>query len=520
MMRTVKTTGNLPAIIAFIATIFLIVAWEESYPLHPMGSQPLVFSISPLYWLAFLLLAVSLSWIASRNVTSGLVTWIAAVGFFTLIHSIGYYYFTFPGPDPFFRNLASDYLRSGFIDLTVADRYQWPGFFLLTDMFIEVTGLSQNMFSFLYVFLSGILLSSSMFVIARRSELNPFWAVVAYTLTGYYFLNYQFAPQTLGLVFVMLLIQLDYSKRAGPQMTSLKVILITATAVFHAFIGALYLAYLVIRAFSDRSYIRTAAITASIMVLVDVFLTASAFPSIASGTLSSILTLLGLSQYLGRLSATVQLTSPFQQFSRLAVFAPAVVSAVGLVAAFMKRRLLLQNRAVVVSSILLVGMGFGISLIGTRSLQLAIVAAGIGAGFFPQFLSRRRLLVVILLFLTLTSVFPVLHLNYSPFLYQTEDEVNAAAFTSSHIGASAFDTVYGSAMVAGFFPRSNMYFPSDTNFTTVQYALSFASVREALAAYKETYPGPVQDLLLQGNLVMNYGDGAVYTALNQTVAAG
>jgi hypothetical protein len=515
-LLSLKATRVFLTVGVFAAAISFIYAWSQSYPLRSAGNLPLFFAINPLYWVSYVLLASCLCWYASRSGVSTAKTAVAAVAFFTLMHSLGYFFYTSPGPDQFFRNFAASYLNFGFINQDISQQYPWPGFFLLTNLFQEVTGLSQNAFSWIYVFLSGALLSLSIFFIARRHRLNPFWAVVAYSMTGYFFLNYQFAPQTLGLAFVMLLLQLDYAGKQGRSEKIVGVILLFAVAIFHAFIGVFYLVYLLVRAILDRSYFPRAALAASIILVSDVFLAATSFPGLTTAIFSSLLALLGFGEYLNAITVTSLPTSPFQQFSRLAVVGAGIVSAYGLVAAIRKQRLRRPDTAIITSSMFLAGVGVAVEYVGLRTLQLAMVAAGIGAGFFPQMLAKRRLLTLILLFLGISSIFPVLNANYQPYLYQTQDDIAAASFLSTRINSNPATTVFSPQPLAGYFSMIsvNFYTPADLDSfnETVNYALTSPSAQVHLRLQGLSNPPAVDHLLIRGNLVYSSGNDLVYAA--------
>jgi hypothetical protein len=441
------------------------------------------------------------------------------VGFFTLSCSLSYFFYLTPGPDTYFRNLAPAYIRSGFIDLLISPNYQWPGFFLLTRTFLEVTSLPQNSFDTLYYFIGGLLLSSSVFIIAKKHRLEPFWSVVVFAITGYFFLNYQFAPQTIALVFLMMLLQIDYSKKPNPTPG---LVLLIAMNISHAFIGFMYAVYLLIRGIMDRRRLWGAVLAALIYLTVSIYLTASFFRYVAGNVIVSLQLLLGLREYAMGVAITLGSPSPFQSLSRLSVIAAALVGGTGLVGMIRHKRLAPQDKTLIGTTLFLIAIGTTIEIIGARALQLAALVAALGAGYFPGTLHSRKIRMFLLVFLVLSSVFPVAHAYYSPALYQPQDLLFAAEFFSARIVLSqgAPVRIVSPYIVRGFFGLSEAGNGSITLFTEyrfrlinntasrVDYAL-ISSVRP-VASTGQNPPVAVNYLLSRGNRIVSYGRGAVY----------
>lgn len=504
----------------------LFYSWSQSYPVYLHSRElPLFASIFPLYWFSYPVLAVCLT-LSAFTQTSKLTKWAASVGFFALLYSLSYFYYSTPGSDPFFRDLYENYFRTGFIDPQFSKVYEWPGFFLLTRVFVEVTGLSMQKFELLYYFLSGIMLSSSIFFIAQKHRLEPFWAVVAYSITGYYFLNYQFAPQTLGLVFVMILLELEYVHRSGFAENVLKFIFVAATAIFHSFIGFFYVLYLLVKGLYDQKDLLKAASAFATFVAVDVFLTASSFPKLVRAGTGSLVELLGLYEYSQRVSITLQAASPFpiQQLSRLSLLSALVVSAIGLAALIRRREFLRQDIAILTTAVFFFLIGFGVSFIGLRTLQLAAVVAALGAGYFPRRVNRPSIRVFITLCLVLSSTFIVMHANYDRYLYQAPDDVTMAKFISSRITLGRTGPplrIYLSYMLRGFIglggelPIYNVEVWCGEGIEAppprVDYALISVVTERFLTVRGQTYPQAVSYVMNHGNLILSYGNGAVYT---------
>jgi hypothetical protein len=420
--------------------------------------------------------------------------------------------------------MIPEYFKGGFMDAQVSKYYEWPGFFILVRSFMLVTGLPQASFDLLYHSVSGILLSSSIFLIAERRGMHSFWAVVVYSITAYYFLNYQFVPQTLGLVFVMILLQRDFSA-PSPRSSIITLILVLGLALVHAFVGVFYVIYLAVMGVRNRAYLRKALLAGTTLVTVNVFFTAVTLAPLAAYLFKSLALLVGLSEYSLRASVTAQLTSPFQEMSRMSVLIAGLVGMVGLLGLLKRRQLTARDIAIAISVAIWMLLGVAIPVIGLRGLQLAAIVAALGAGYMPRLLTGRRLRIFVLVFLAVSSVFIVLHANYEPYLYQPQNDTSAALFLSSKISYTSEGRsvqVFSPFTLRGFFPGFGFGDEFGDTWTDDEYAstggsptsLDFALVTAVSSGYLRirglTFPPAVNHLVSTGNLVVHYGDGMVY----------
>jgi len=456
-----------------------------------------------------------------------------------LVNSLAYFYYYVPGPDPFFLNLASAYLTGGFMNPQAATVYAWPGFFLLINMLSEVTTLPLNVVVSLFYFSTGFIFVSMVFFIATKHGLNGFWAVVAFSILGFFFLNYQFAPQTLGLAFVMMLLYIDYAWGKSQAGIAMELMLVVATALSHPFMLMYYVAYLFIRTFRTRRYLIRWTFATTVALVVNLFL---AYPTVSENILrifSSIQNLLGLSEYQNRIFFAVAYASPFETFSRLAVLSVVVVSGLGLAGLFRSRRTLPQDTALVIMCILMLGVGAAVTFLGTRAIQLAVVVAAIGSGHFPKLLHRHKLAVGLLLFLSISSMFNVMHLNYRPLLYQPQEDAQAARFLSATIelngrGPSNPVRIFTPFIVRGFFGISDtgnasidvfFNFIVSNGTSKLDYILAPTSTPafagNVYLVETTSTPGFGENLYLvtktqlqsKDNLIFCYGDGVIYAAI-------
>jgi hypothetical protein len=504
------------------AIVLLLLSWGKSYPLHQESvNLPFISSIYWTYWVSYLLFAITFCWIALTTHSAPL-KWGAAIGFFTLMNSLAYFYYFVPGSDTWFRNLMPAYLSGGFISSQGLGIYSWPGFFLLINMLTDITKLPMNLAVSLFYFITGFVIVSMVFFIATRHGFDGFWSVVIFSILGFFYLDYQFAAQTLALVFVMILLFVDYSY--GKSLPGLVTVLtvVAAAAFTHAFMLVYYAFYVFIRAIRNRRYWIIGIFAITIAVISNSFLTFSAVSGLVIAAINSIQVIVGLSSYGAMVSTAVTNTSPFVTYARLTILAAAVVSGIGLIHLIRKRKALPQDIALTLAATLSLVVGAAIALIGTRAIQLAFVVAAIASGHFPELLHSRKFRGGLLLFLSISSVFCVLHFNYYSLLYQSQQDTQAATFLSDtmQLHKAASIRIFTPFIVRGFFGLSNNGNASIREFWSfynvdphsMDYVLAPTATPAILQYTGSTYVAAKSSLISTDNIIFNYGDGVIYAA--------
>jgi len=507
--------------ILLAAIVLLLLSWAKSYPLHQESTDlPFLSSVYWTYWVSYLIFAISF-WRLATTSHSVPVKWGAAVGFFTLMNSLAYFYYYIPGPDTFFLNLAPAYFSGGFINSQGFGVYPWPLFFLLIHMLSEITTLPLNLIVSVYYFGTGFVMVSMLFFIVTRHGLDGFWSVVTFSIIGFFFLDYQFAPQTLALAFVMILVYIDYSWKKSLAGIVTVLTLVVATALSHAFMLAYFVVYLFVRILQDRRYWIVGIFAITLALVSDMFITSSVLSGLILGTFSSIHSLLGFLDYGSRITSALTHTSPFVTFARVTVLSATAVSGFGLAYLIKKRRSLPQDIALVSASTFALGVGVAVEVFGSRAIQLTLVAAALASGQFPELLRTRKVGAALLLFLSISSIFCVIHINYQPQLYQSQEDAQAAMFLSATMeldkDAPQPLRVFTPYIVRGFFGLSdngNASIRVFFNFykvdpTSMDYVLA-PTATPAFAG--NTYLAAKANLTSRYDIIFNYGDGAVYAS--------
>jgi hypothetical protein len=145
----------------------------------------------------------------------------------------------------------------------------------------------------------------------------------------------------------------------------------------------------------------------------------SDYQSIVSGTLSPVSETL------------LQVIS--QMFSRIVVISIALICSVGFILLLVRRKLRDLDKALFLSGVIYVGVGFVLSILGNRSLPLIFVPVSLGAVLLFKSKLGRYVKYIFLILLILTVSIP-LHttLVSRSTLFQTEEELFTANFMLEH----------------------------------------------------------------------------------------
>ena len=231
---------NMLLVVPFLAGLMLMVySWYTSFPLSISSVNDSIFNhVSISFWLSLPLLLPSMCMMAI-SFENKYWKWIMSMGCVITLYSLFYFYFTLPTSDSnYFRGLTENLIRTKNLDASQGLNfyYQWPSFFILGYISTLVSGLELTNYEFLLFTILGSLLSTALYVYASKVyNRGPFFAVGAFFIVMFSFLNYQAAPFTLALGLLFLLFSLETQERStGITLSTL--ILYISIVITHAFV--------------------------------------------------------------------------------------------------------------------------------------------------------------------------------------------------------------------------------------------------------------------------------------------
>jgi hypothetical protein len=308
----------------------------------------------------------------------------------------------------------------------------------------------------------------------------------------YWFLNYQFAPFSLamGLLFVLIMLETRDAKTFEVLVCTL--ILFVSISLIHPFASVLYIVFLAVMYVITRrsDYLNLFVLTLTVWLVISIFFTKTFFETSLKQLIS-----LGSEEYQTALSRTfadrIAPSPPVdivaQWFSRFVVISTGVIAGLGFVFLVLKRRLRKIDVAIFISAGLYAIAGFFLPVLGTRSWFALAMPICLGAIYALE--SRFKTFVKIA-FLVLLILFIFVPMSESfidsQIFYQTKEVRSCLDFTLAHHNWTARNSLLAhyrqitylqamSASSASFGDDLSPDFPQDvSSFTTIIYTQGLA----------------------------------------------
>lgn len=415
----------------------MIYSWYISYPLTISSLNDRVFNhISPLYWVGLPLFLTSMLMIAFTS-NNNYLKWIMTVGIVVTLYSISYFYFMMPTPDSQYFRGSNEYLmKTQNLDFSASKiiYFQWPFFFIFTNIAASITGLHLPNLEFLGYATVAFIMCSSMYIYSSKLFKNGgYLLVIAFYLAMNAYLNFQYVPFSLSFSLLFLLFMLDTGKRTAGSLLLMLVIFISMVFM-HAFVPLFFILYSLVRYIISRDkYHGLLFLNCSILFL---------FLQFTYAQFSLITNLLNVSrlssEFVAQISPTIKVVyfpidAIAQKFLIMELIVIISLSLVGFFFLFAKRKLRDIDKAILLSGLLYSASGFLIYSLSSRAIALTFLPISLGIPFifttrFKSFL--KGILLVLLIFFTFI---PIHGAFYNQIIsYQTEEAYVADNFFIDH----------------------------------------------------------------------------------------
>ena len=429
-------------ILFWIGLILIIYSWIQSFPLsYSPVPTPTFYQFYPSIWPGILLSLIGL-------LTVGLHTKkpIHLIVLSCTIPLILYAYKSFfsylPSSDAGNVRALFEIVKTVGLDSSVDPYFQYPVYFLsnhVSDVIIDWSVNSIGLFTF---FLYGILIAMFLFLYLRKFDKNhrlAFLGIFVYFIGVFLFINYQWVPQTLALVFFLMLLYL-YEKN-GLVYRILQIIVFTSLVFTHAFIPVMFLIFYGIYSVKHKRRFFLFILFCWIYSLVLFYHTTAFLPDIITVFRDSVL---GVGDYqelvtrsltdpIGLLSQIISLVNRF-----LIPFIWVVVS-FGFLILFLRKKLHLDTIFLAITGgIYLVG-GVFFSILGTRAFQIVFIPLLHGIKYYQN--NWRKYFIIFLVIIISLSVFLPMRKSYDNYFYQLEEEAKASNFLAEHIPITRFNHI-------------------------------------------------------------------------------
>lgn len=203
------------AVILFICLLnILLISLKQSYPISVSLNTAVFFQIPISFWLVLIISPLSL-YIIARYSKNNFVPIICAMLYYVLLYSYGFYFVSHPtfsdiGSSAVFQEILANTSHIGAAEINIEAYFQWPIYFIFSKIFSSILGiapiltLNLGFVSFISIF--PVLLF--LFFKAKTNIVNKyeyFIILALYIVLSYFFINDQFVPQFLALIYLVIL---------------------------------------------------------------------------------------------------------------------------------------------------------------------------------------------------------------------------------------------------------------------------------------------------------------------------
>jgi len=247
--------------IALISLIWLLTIYFISVVQSPtiyVSSTSSSFSQIPMIFWIVALISPFLLYIIAKDSENPLVSVLCVVLYFFIFYSSGLYFMTRPISDiqdsTRFQEILSSITHVGSREIdyeryiTTARYFQWPVYFIFSKIFNSVLGigaiLTLNLGFFSLLLVLPFVLPLFYGGTSNVKKFSVYFILPALYLTlGWHFINSQFVPQFLGLVYLFILFgcYLKYMNGKNPLYLLLIVIFYAMTVFTHPFMHMFFL---------------------------------------------------------------------------------------------------------------------------------------------------------------------------------------------------------------------------------------------------------------------------------------
>jgi hypothetical protein len=432
------------AIFFFLGLPLLIVSWYNSYPILIGGLNETTFSqFSPLIWPGIFLTSFGLFLTGYFSPRNSVKAACAAIFPISVYAYVLYFNGTATSDIGNVKSMFDVFHFTG-IDSSVISYFQYPTYFTFNEVIARLTGMDANSIAMILFTVFGALLGLYLYLFLAKVT-NVYGNQVAilgvflYFSIAFSFLNYQWVPQTLALVFFFLLLILITLR--GNKYKILTLVVFTLLVFTHIFIPVIFLLFFGLYSLKKRERFRLFIIMSCIYMAVLVYFTTYYLPQIVNAFME---TVYGFGEYSETLSQSFKATtSLFDQIisniNRIRVPLTLGVLAVGFVFSLYKKKMHYMLLILGVVGGMYLALGLVYSVLGLRALQVLIIALVAGVGFL--LVRMKKPTIVLVTVLIILSIFGPLRGSYDQTQFILNEEENTCRFLALSVSSEKFSYI-------------------------------------------------------------------------------
>jgi len=484
----------------FFGVILLLLSWDLTYPIHMVKLDEITFTqFSFMIWPGILLSLIGLFLTGYYSKKKSIKAICASI--FPLILYVYVFYFSnIPTADSGNVNSMFKIFHLVGIDSSVVPYFQYPTYFTLNEITSQMSGIYLNGIAVIFFALYGILLGLYLYLflfkeINNKIVYTALLAVFLYFTVSFTYLNYQWVPQTLALVFFFLL--LTTFNRIGLEYKFINFLLFTALVFTHAFIPLIFLLFYGLYSLKNKEHFKMFLLMSCEYFTVLVFYTTYYFPQIIDAFKQ---TLNGYNQYTITISKSFQEPTDFidqliSMVNRIRIPLTLFIISIGFLIGLIKKKISFTVTILGIAGGFYLAIGMIYPILGFRALQFLIAALLVGIGFF--IIKWKKPTVAFVLILIILSVFGPLRIIYDDHQFQLNEEANACYFLAETISINQPKILAISGMNYGSFRNVENYINiSNDNYIT---ARSLRPVHENFFTVLSNLTGKNEQVLILYN---------------------
>jgi hypothetical protein len=446
----------------------MLISWHFTYPIDIPKLDEIIFTqFYPSIWPGMILslLGLFLTGYYSKRKS---VKIICASIFPMILYAYVFYFSYVPTSDSGSVKAMFEIFHYIGINPAVESYFHYPIFFTLNEMTSQMLGLNADNIAVIFFALFGVLIALYLYLFIFKITKNDiyqiaFLAVPIYFIAIFPYLNYQWAPQTLSLIFFLMLLLLLFNQKKL-EYKFLSIIIFTVMVFTHLFIPAIYLLFLGIYAIKKKELQSNFLLMGCIYSTVLIYYATFFLPAIIDAFRDSVY---GFGkEYVIDISRSFMepkglASQIISTINRIRIPLTWIVLATGFFIWFIKRKINLYAAALAITGGIYFGIGMFYSVLGTRALQILFIPLVIGIGFFTSKWKKPTLLFIAAILII--SIFSPMRSAYDGYQFQLSEEEDACNFLTNIIPTEQSTRLTIGGINSGYFSKKFNYANMDEN---------------------------------------------------------
>lgn len=434
-MKT-KSLKKISAILLFIGLILIIISWIYSYPIR-LSDNLTFYQFFPSLWPGIACMVISLFFLGYFSQKKFIQSICASL--FPILLYIHFFFFSYaPSSDSGnVRGMFHVFQKTG-IDPNVIPYFDFPIYFIHNKIQYLLLNINENGIAAVSILFYGVLLGLFLYLFLSdqknkfNNQIMPFILVIIYFIGMYSFLNFQWVPQTLALVyfFVLLFIASRLWEKSGQKQWEFMMLLLFVPFSFtHAFLPVIFLFFFALITIKKRHLFYLFLIMVSLLTAFILYYLSFHFSLYVQTFLRSIQ---GFGKdYTSTVSRSFGLTTGLINqiisfVNRFRIPFLWVLSAIGSFILFFRKKIHTFFISLGLSGGVYLGIGAIFSILGLRATQILFIPLSFGITYFIK--NWKKPMMFILIILILLSIFGPMRIAYNNTHFHTDEEVTACNF--------------------------------------------------------------------------------------------